>query len=200
MSLAEFGGENRGPEFETGTLLADWTTDDDAVVTAADGLSSWGTTPLWDGVFEGLDRLAADADASFADDPDAGRDLVVVSDGTDTESSRTLDRVVEHALELGIPVHVIAFGPASDWADSADTVAVTDLRALADRTGGTYGYVATVEELPALAQAIAGASCGGYTQIEATFEDPAPSGEPVTGRVQLKDEPAIGVPFFFRAP
>jgi hypothetical protein len=200
MTLAEFGSDVPTGAFETTTTLADWTVDGDALVGAADQLSSWYQTPLWDSLHESLDALAADADGVSSEEGKAGRAMVVVSDGADNESSETLAAVIEKAVALGIPVHVVAFGPASDSADSPDNQAVTDLRALADGTGGTYGYVSTVEELPALGAAISGAVCGGYTEIEGTFDAPAPTGDTVTGLVRLKSAPMLAVPFTFRAP
>jgi hypothetical protein len=200
MTLAEFGSDVPTAGFQTTTTLADWSTDGDDLVAAADQLSSWYQTPLWDSLYESLGVLAADADPSSGEEGASGRALVVVSDGADNESSETLDTVIAKALELAIPVHVIAFGPASDSADSPDNEAVVGLRALAEGTGGTYGYVQDVAELPALGAAISGAVCGGYTEIEGTFDEPAPSGDTVTGLVRLKSAPLLAVPFTFRAP
>ncbi len=205
MSLMEFGGYPSSG-YSVTNLLADWTTDDDAVEAAADSLGSYATTPLWDSLHETLDALAADAptDAttfdSGIDTSDWGRGLVVVSDGEDNVSTHSLDEVVAKAVSLGIPVHAIGFGPASDSVDSPNETAVEALQRLAGETGGTYGFVSAVEDLPALTTAIGGAMCGGYTEVEGTFDAPPPSGDAVTGQLRLRSAPSISVPFTFRAP
>ncbi|MCB9683522.1 MAG: VWA domain-containing protein [Alphaproteobacteria bacterium] len=207
MSLMEFGGyPDNG--FSATHVLSDWTTDDDALEAAADGLSSYSTTPLWDSLYETLDALAADeptgtttvADSGIDLGGERGRGLVVASDGTDNVSSHTIDDVVAKATSLGIPVHAIGFGPASDSDANPNDLAVQALQKLAGATGGTYGFVSTVEDLPALTTAIAGAMCGGYTEVEGTFDEPPPSGDTVTGSLRLKGAPSIGVPYTFRAP
>lgn len=206
MSLMEFGGyPDNG--FTATHVLADWTTDDDAVSTAADALSSYSTTPLWDSLYETLDTLAADAPSTTTTSGDSGlastewgRGLVVASDGSDNISVHTLDEVVAKATSLGIPVHAIGFGPASDSDVNPNDLAVQSLQQLAGQTGGTYGFVATVEDLPALTTAIAGAMCGGYTEVEGTFDEPPPTGDTVTGTLRLRSAPSIAVPYLFRAP
>ena len=59
--------------------------------------------------------------------------------------------------------------------------------------------VAGMDDLPELTEAIAGALCGGHTELYATFDEPAPSGERVTGQVRLMGT-SLAVPFAFRAP
>lgn len=200
MSLLEFGADAPSAGMNVSTVIADWTTDDAEVAAAADQLSSWFGTPLWDATWDGLDHLSADFGETWTSSDNAGAALVVVSDGADTESLKSLDQVIAHAQSLGIKVHTVGFGPASDSVDSPNSEAVLGLRRLADETGGYYGYVQSVDDLPQLSKAIAGAACGGYTEVEGTFVEPADSGDTVTGLVRLKSAPGIGVPFTFRAP
>lgn len=199
MSLVEFGRDPY-PAVRPNAVVADWTMDGEELAAAADGLSSGWTTPLWDAVLHGLERLDDDNQQSYEFPAKAGRGIVIVSDGVDTASSHTLNDAVEAAVALGLPVHTVGFGPASDTDDLADNAAVEGLRKLAEGTGGTYGYVSDVADLPPLAEAIGAAMCGGYTQIDARYDEPAPSGTPVTGFVRLKSQPEFGVPFTFRAP
>ncbi len=182
-------------------MLSDWSDDPDLLVDAADLLGSYSGTPLWDGTWEVLEELDEVAQGEFAEEKGTfGRGIVVMSDGEDTQSEKTLNQVIQRALELGIPVNTIGFGPASDSVDGyVNNRAVDGLRRLADETGGYYGYVDSLDDLPSLTTAIAGAQCGGHTELEATFTEPAPSGEKVKGQVKLKGTP-IGVPFTFRAP
>ncbi|HHO53111.1 MAG TPA: VWA domain-containing protein [Deltaproteobacteria bacterium] len=201
MALMEFGSNGTSPGMEDTQLLSEWTTDPAEVSSAADTLGSYEGTPLWDGTYEALVALDGDAATSFSEkDPtEIGRGIVVMSDGADTTSDRLPTVVVELALEMQIPVNTIGFGPASDVGDEIDASAVDDLRRLASETGGYYGYVDSVDDLPALAKAIASAQCGGHTELFATFSEPAASGEEVRGEIRLKDSP-LGVPFGFRAP
>ena len=138
------------------------------------------------------------------DDPGVevyGRSLVVISDGADTASGRSLEEVIQKAHRAGIQVHAIGLGPASDAETEfgAEPQAIADLRRLALETGGTYGYVASAAELPTQADAIAKAVCGGYTEVTAHFSAPPPSGSRVNGRVNLIGTD-IGVPWTFTAP
>jgi len=212
MSLMEFGGESTAAGMSSTDTLADWTTDAQAVADAADGLGSYLGTPLWNSTFEVISALTEDVGDAYyepGDEPtdpvrelpdEIGVGLVVISDGEDTESTRGLEEVIDKALEAGIPVHTIGFGPASDSVDEySNSNAVADLRTLADATGGYYGFVETVDDLPELTRAIAGAMCGGHTELYATFTEPAASGERVTGQVRLAGTP-LSVPFAFRAP
>lgn len=201
MSLMEFGSDDTSTGMQDTQILTDWTTDPLEVSSAADTLGSYEGTPLWDGTFEALGALSEDAATSFEgkDPVEFGRGIVVMSDGADTTSDRLPTAVVNRSLELGIPVNTIGFGPASDGGDVVDASAVDDLRRLASETGGYYGYVDSVDDLPALAKAIASAQCGGHTELTATFTEPPASGESVLGEVRLKGSD-LGVPFSFRAP
>ena len=210
MSLMEFGGGSNSAAYTDTNVLADWTTDGQAVADAADTLGSYMGTPLWNSAYEVLVALDAEVTEAYGkpserdkagdDTPEFGVGIVIMSDGEDTESGRILKDVINKALETGVPVHTIGFGPASDsFKDYADDAAVGDLRTLSLETGGYYGFVETVDDLPELTQAIAGALCGGHTELYATFEEPAPSGERVTGKVRLAGTP-LSVPFAFRAP
>jgi hypothetical protein len=138
------------------------------------------------------------------DDPGVevyGRSLVVISDGADTSSWKSIDEVIEKANRASINVHAIGLGPASD-ADTefgAEPEAIADLRRLALETGGTYGYVSSANQLPTQAEAIAKAVCGGYTEVTAHFANPPAAGQRVNGRVNLIGTD-FGVPWTFTAP
>lgn len=199
MSLVEFGREPYPPP-RPNHVVADWTTDGEAVAAAADQLSSGWTTPLWDAVIQAVDAVDTDHSTGFTDRDGAGRGLVIVSDGVDTASSHSFEDAVAAAKAVGLPVHTIGFGPASDSNGAPDDLAVQGLRRLAEETGGTYGYVTEVDDLPNVTAAISAGLCGGYTKIDVVYDDPPPSGTPLTGFVRLKSNPEFGVPFLFRAP
>ncbi len=207
MSLMEFGGYPSGG-FSNTTVLADWTVDAPDLVGAADLLSANGDTPVWDSTYEVLTALASDAVDTFSDgtsaDPkdlpeEIGVGIVVVSDGADNVSSASVDDLIAYANDLGVAVHTVGFGPASDTSDDSDILAVEDLRTLSLGTGGYYGFVASMKDLPPLTEAIAGSLCGGHTELGAVFEEPGESGKRVAGKVRLKGT-ELSVPFRFTAP
>ena len=210
QALMEFTTGHSGGRMENGRVLASLGSESKAIAEAAQGLDADGMTPLFDATHEVLMRLDEysvtheETVLASEEGPGAatyGRALVVISDGADTASMKSLSRVVETANEAGISVHAIGVGPASDAIDDfwREDDAIEALRQLALQTGGTYGYVSTADELPAQADAIAKAVCGGYTQVTVEFEEPAESGERVHGFVNLAGTP-IGLPYTFTAP
>ncbi len=205
QSLMEFSTELSDRDFTWSRVLADFDDDPRMVMENAPMLSSDGGTPLWDATYEVLDSLVDDSVKQYggnpkADPADYGVGLVVISDGADTGSDTSLDKLIAHAVDLGVPVHTIGLGPASDAVeDFAQPEAVEGLRRLAQETGGYYGYVTDAAELPDLTQAIAKATCGGYTEVYARFPEPKESGERQWGTVKLKGTP-IRIPFTFTVP
>ena len=225
QALMEFTTEAEDGKYVYSRTLAPFGTAPTELGEKAGDLSANGGTPIWDATGELLSALTEHADdheaelESLADGevpdeasdsglvPDVpvydqyGRSLVVISDGADTASRASLMDVIEQANRAGIAVHAIGLGPASDAETEmpVDSQAIEDLRELALKTGGTYGYVSSAQELPAQADAIAKAICGGYTEMTVRFSDPKPRGERVNGRVSLL-QTGIGVPFTFTAP
>lgn len=197
MALMEFGaGADSG--FDETAVRVDYTSDPDAIAAGAEGLSESGYTPLWDSLSEVLADLDGDAKESF--ESGAGRGLIVLSDGQDLDSSTTLEGVVDQAQDLGIAVHVVGLGEASDLAEGGgNSQAVADLRYLASKTGGYFAAVSSADELPAVAKSFAKAHCGGHTKLVVRFADPPPAGEEVTGNVKVKNTD-ISVPYKFVAP
>lgn len=214
QSLMEFTTEAYGGEFQSARVLADFGTEPEELSVAAEGLTSYGGTPIWDATSEVLASLTDDASEAFAaaeadesaDTASPGVDdwgvgLVVISDGTDTHSIQSLDALIGQAQSAGVPIHAIGLGPASDSVEEygADPQAVEDLRRLAKETGGYYGFVSSPDELPQLAQNVAMATCGGYQEMTVRFAEPKQSGERVNGRLKLANTD-LSVPFTFTAP
>jgi len=211
QALMEFNTMSSGGGMSNGRVLAPFGSDAKSIAEEAQRLDADGMTPLWDATHEVIVRLddhsveheetVLSAELEGPGAATYGRALVVISDGADTASRKNLSRVVERANEAGIAVHAIGVGPASDAVDELwrEDDAVEGLRKLALETGGTYGYVSSADELPAQADAIAKAVCGGYTQMTVEFEDPPERGERVNGFVNLAGTP-IGLPYTFTAP
>lgn len=199
MSLLEFGNSWSSPDLGVSTRIVDWTAEVEEVHRGAEQLGSYGGTPLWDAAYDAIGTLGGELEAHWSGEK-AGSTLVILSDGADTESSRSVTDVVAKARQEGITIHAVGFGPASDAVEEREAFAIEGLRQLAGETGGFYGYVSTLDELPALARAVAGSACGGYTELYGTFQEPPPSGSAVTGKVRLKSAKKLAVPFRFTAP
>ena len=200
QSLMEFGVYQPTGGFAVTAQRADWTTDPAAIGEAAESLDAADLTPLWDAIIEVLDELERHHDRAFDGDRDgAGVGLVVLSDGDDTASTQNRAAVVARAEALDVRLHMVGFGPAADGDQAVDPAAVESLRRIADATGGYYGYVSNVDELPALAESIALAQCGGHTQLVVTWPE-SDAGEEYGGRIVHRDNDALAVPFSFTAP
>ncbi len=198
----DFGTDAPTDGFAVTRLVSDFTMETEATVSKADQLVSVAGTPLYDSVYEVLSTVKADVSQNFHTDadPDVGWGMVVLSDGQDTESSKSLAEVIARAQELGVAVHVVGLGQAADKGDGRfSTVHVEQLRKLAVETGGFDGSVESPDELPAIYEKIAKSLVGGFQQVEVTVKNPPPSGSPVTGRIGLKGT-GIKVPFRFTAP
>jgi len=188
IALMEFSNGSPTNGFSETHVLADFTTDTQSVIAAADGLGASGGTPLWDATHEVLSALDGDASSRFVggDSGSAGVGLVVMSDGEDSGTTAGTQGVIDRSNSLGIPVNNLGFGPASDLDGSSSRGAVEELREVSAATEGYYGYVGSVDDLPALAEQIAGSFCGGYSGLVVQFEDPPGRGELVTGQVGVK--------------
>jgi hypothetical protein len=210
QALLEFTTDSPGGRMEHSRTLAALGSPAKDIAVAAQQLSADGMTPLFDAAHEVLVRLDSHAieheaslmSGALEDGPSSyGRALVIISDGADTASWQGLSDVVQLATDSGIRIHAIGVGPASDAADAfwREDEAVETLRKLALQTGGTYGYVSSSDELPAQAEAIAKAVCGGYTEVVVEYDNPPESGERVGGFVGLAGTP-IALPYTFIAP
>lgn len=197
QSLFEFGLYNISNGFDYTYRHTNWTTDSDEVVDAANNLGSEGGTFIWDSTWEVLDKLSS---AHSNDGGEGGIGIVVLSDGADLGYGRTVDQLIGHANELGVRVHTVGFGNAADGNDFQDRNAVEDLQRLALETGGYYGFVSDVKELPDLGEAIAYAQCGGHSQLVVTWPEEAEEGREYDGRIVYEDNEAIQAPFTFTGP
>jgi VWFA-related protein len=77
------------------------------------------------------------------------RAVVVLSDGLDVGSTRTLDQAIDRAVQAGIPVFAIAI---TDAVDPQPTV----MKRLADETGGVYFEASSATEVEDIYLQIAG--------------------------------------------
>jgi len=213
QSLFEFTTEASAGRLRYSRKLADFGSDTQRMTSAAEQLDEDGGTPLWDAAHEimGDFKDAADehqeelsekeaAALQGVDDPNYARTLVVISDGADTDSSKTVEKVITSANNKNIRVHSIGIGPASDAnLINLQPRAVRDLRKLSLETDGYYGYVDSIDDLPKHAKAIAASMCDGYEQLLVTFPEAERSAGRVWASLEIADS-GISVPFTFSAP
>ncbi len=196
QGLFEFGLYAVSNGFDYTYQHTSWTTDADEIVAAADHLGSEGGTFVWDSTWEVLDKLTK---AHDNDGGEGGVGIVVLSDGADLGYGHNVNQLIAHANEIGVRVHTVGFGVAADGSEFQDRNAVEDLSRLALETGGSYGYVSDVSQLPDLAEAIAYAQCGGHSQLVVTWPEHE-EGEAYDGTVVYTENEAIQVPFRFTGP
>lgn len=214
QSLFEFTTEASAGRLRYSRKLADFGSDAQRMSNAAADLDEDGGTPLWDAAHEimgDFEDAADEHETSLSEKEIAvtgqggstteyARTLVVISDGADTDSSKTVEQVIRSANNKNIRVHSIGIGPASDAnLINLQPRAVRELRQLSLETDGYYGYVDTIDDLPKHAKAIAASMCDGYEQLLVKF----PRAEQHAGRIWASLEIAntgITVPFTFSAP
>ncbi|MGI9647947.1 MAG: type II secretion system F family protein [Acidimicrobiia bacterium] len=83
----------------TASLAAEFTDDKPTLLSAISLLRTQGETALYDGVFS--------AAALLANETEAGRTIVLLSDGGDTVSSRSLDEAVEALSDVGAAFYAV---------------------------------------------------------------------------------------------
>jgi hypothetical protein len=109
-------------------LIQDYTTNKVAARNAVNALDNFGATALYDGV-----RVAALHSQTVS----GRRALVVMTDGSDTASSASLQQAITAAKNAGVPVFTIGFGSANQ----------SVLQQIANQTGGSFSNGATSADL-----------------------------------------------------
>src|SRR5215831_6685604 len=110
------------PQFLTG--------DHQLVNKAIDNLTVGGKASQYDGVAQGLTQLSLS--------PAGSRALVVLTDGHDTTSERTVSDDISQAVALAVPIYAIGLG------DDADTKVLTQF---ASESGGHYYQAPNASDL-----------------------------------------------------
>lgn len=157
LGLVAFAGSAR--------VLVPPTTDRSLVTAAIGRLELSESTAIGDAVLASLDAIESVPDA--LDGEPVPAHILLLSDG-ETQVGTPNHVAAEAALEAGVPVTTIAFGtPQGVISYQGQTVPVavneTDLRALADATGGSSFEAATTEQLETVYRDI-GSSIGFVTE------------------------------------
>ena len=109
--------------------------------TSAARQMSTGGSAIWDGIMCGINTVASDAETPR-------RVVIVVTDGQDNMSDSTSADVVAEAKRHGVLVYVIAMVGQGG-------LSASELRGIAEATGGGYHKLTTRDDLPAVFGAIA---------------------------------------------
>jgi hypothetical protein len=190
--------------------LANFTSESDILIEGASKTGSLGATFIYDALADMLELMSNDIAQNFQAKP-VTKGIIVMTDGQDTASSRTLNEIIEKAQNLEIPIHVVGLGPANEKFNEIfqgtqdNSESISDLRRLAGETGGFYASVDSADDLTQLAEFIAIGLAGGYTTTQVVLDPIPPSGTIVKGTIFVVDpetgekvEP--GEPWEFVAP
>jgi hypothetical protein len=190
--------------------LANFTSESDLLIEGASKTGSLGATFIYDALADMLELMSNDIAQNFQAKP-VTKGIIVMTDGQDTASSRTLNEIIEKAQNLEIPIHVVGLGPANEKFNEIfqgtqdNSEAISDLRRLAGETGGLYASVDSADDLTQLAEFIAIGLAGGYTTTQVVLDPIPASGTIVKGTIFVLDpesgkkvEP--GEPWEFVAP
>jgi len=192
-------------------VLQDFTGEQEKLLNALskiDGSEMVGT-PLYDSLAENVvdtDETADELEASLAlegrtdkdgNEPEVKRYILVISDGDDRDSVlNNLDDVIHLAQENNVVIHAIGLGPASSAVDPrlltmGQIETVSNLQAIAEKTGGFYASVNDPTALNDLYSNIALGLTNGYNQetwdCKPDGRDPEP-GQQMEGRVTVAGE------------
>lgn len=153
----------------TASVLVSPTNDHASVKRAIAGLQLDQGTAIGEAIFASMQAIDSMPPASDAEDPAPGR-IVLMSDG-ETTAGRPDDLAAAAAVQRDIPVSTIAFGTASGsivvpGEDRRISVPVNEdaLKAIADKTNGSFFTAATGEELKEVYSDIG--SSVGYEEAE----------------------------------
>ena len=123
------------------TVAQDFTRDPVKLAEGIEKLTSGGSgTAIFDAVFQACWKLAA-----FPDQGRTARVLVVVTDGEDNSSHRSLKQAIEEAEAAGVTVYTVSTAEKVD----DDTDANRILKLLAERTGGESFFPGNLRSLDA---------------------------------------------------
>ncbi|MCC7491729.1 MAG: VWA domain-containing protein [Fimbriimonadaceae bacterium] len=144
-----------------------FTGDFGVLLQAVAGLTSGGSTALWDAVGRGLE-LVGDENGRSA--------VIAMTDGGENASRRyTFDALVAQATGTGVPIFTVGL--------PGDTFEPADLIDLAQRTGGVYHLSPTADQLTGIYQRIANQLAG---QLRVSFMSPAPAPSPAPRTLRLR--------------
>jgi VWFA-related protein len=108
------------------------TADHDKLKLAIQGLVATGDTAMFDALAQGIEELK---------DVSGRKAIIVITDGMDNRSKQTTDGVVTAIGPSGLSISTIGLGDPAQKTGSFAGINETALKSLAERAGGSYGYV-----------------------------------------------------------
>ncbi len=119
------------------TTWQNFSTDQDLLHRRIDALAANGGTAWHDSVWYTVDLMSGVT---------GRRNAILLSDGMDESSSRSLSSTIRHAREMEVAIHAISLGNRVDR---------RNLQRMADETGGTYHHSPRADQLRALYESFA---------------------------------------------
>jgi Ca-activated chloride channel family protein len=128
--------------FDTGvTLLQDFTHDPEDLAVAVDKLRAGGSSALYDAVWLAVSEKMAGAQGEMR------RILIVISDGDDTASRKSLTEALELSQKNDVSIYAISTNSTAFFANDAQERGDRALETFAGETGGRAFFPFKIEEL-----------------------------------------------------
>lgn len=114
------------------TYVQPVTADHDKLKLAIQGLIAGSDTAMYDALIQGTDLLK---------DVSGRKAIIVLTDGMDNRSKQTADGIVAAIGPPGLSISTIGLGDSTQKTSSLAGIDEPSLKSLAERAGGSYGYV-----------------------------------------------------------
>ncbi|MFH1531060.1 MAG: VWA domain-containing protein [Pseudomonadota bacterium] len=184
-AVLDFGAGTTEP-LECSRILQEFTGDENALLSALEGITADGGTPLYCASLEALDHLAGETSEE--------RILLVLTDGdADTgDEDEFFEAAIQRAQDEEIVVYTVGLGYSVEF---------ERLQEFAQETGGTFGLADEAQVLAGIFQAIGVASSQGWVVVhgKGTFEaDLEPGGYVIEGQLRTTiGTMSVDTPFQF---
>ncbi|MBE0644411.1 MAG: VWA domain-containing protein [Bacteroidetes bacterium] len=156
---------------EVATVAQQMTTVKPMLHSAVDALPAAGFTAVWDGIYTGIIELINNG-------VNQCRAVIVMTDGGDSQSSRTVAEVISLANRHRIRVFTIGLGTG---------INATELQLIALLTGGKYYQTPNAGQMSAIYQEITTIIFQGFQECMITYERQCADGGIRTVELQLKN-------------
>ncbi|MBE0644410.1 MAG: VWA domain-containing protein [Bacteroidetes bacterium] len=153
------------------TVYQQMTTVKLALHAAVDALPATGATAVWDGIYAGIIELINNG-------VNPCRAVIVMTDGGDASSTRTVAEIISLANRHRIRVFTIGLG---------SSINSTELEMIAQLTGGKYYQTPNAGQLAAIYQEITTIIFQGFQECVITYERDCADGGMRTVELQLKN-------------
>jgi Mg-chelatase subunit ChlD len=180
VALLDFG-QMSSEGFSETRLLQGWTRDQAELEAQLPNIEAWGGTPL----YTSLNETALWVDSTVAKSPN--RVMLLLSDGQpgDYPLEERRDEAIATAKKVGLRVHTVGLGEASDLDEYANTNAIEAVREIAEQTGGVYSAATDADAMRSIFQALAQVSSQGQLLTTFKIAPVPPSGTRVSGTVTV---------------